>query len=164
MTDRAPTHEARKRLHPRFQNALHPVSRATFHRNREWKWRTPCSLRRSLKKTPAYNTTEKRLWACHVRVCVCVCVCVRENSDSSATSGDYFKVNLLRFSTTHFILNSFIPRWTRRRVGENSRLAIKTAAFFFFFFFSYFSKEEKKRREGGKRERRYVHGTCSDIG
>lgn len=67
-----------------------------------------------------------------MRVCVRVCVCVRvrelarENSDSSATSGDYFKVNLLRSSTTHFTLNSFISSWTRRRAGENSFLAIKT--------------------------------------
>lgn len=34
--------------------------------------------------------------------------CTRENNDTSATLGDYFKVNLLRSSTTHFALNSFI--------------------------------------------------------
>lgn len=77
-----------------------------------------------------YTHIEKHLHACVSYACMCVCVRVRElareNSDSSATSGDYFKVNLLRSSTTHFTLNSFISSWTRRRAGENSFLAIKT--------------------------------------
>ena len=87
-----------------FSLSLYSLFRGLrFHRNREWKWRTPCSLRSSLKKNVC---THSRAHSFYTYIYMYRCTC--ENNDTSATLGDYFKVNLLRSSTTHFALNSFI--------------------------------------------------------